>query len=140
MIRAGDRALRGLTMTKSGWARRLQQAARVGMVGLSVVVMCAQGTARAEDGEEPSIWNLNERVMKGFMSSLGLSDGSSGPGIDYRERSPLVVPPSRNLPPPEATVAPANPAWPVDPDQKQRREASKKGKSKKYLTGTNEDT
>jgi hypothetical protein len=96
--------------------------------------------ARAQDDdEENSIWNLNERAMKGFMGALGLRDGSEN-SIDYRERSPLVVPPNSSLPAPEAAGTPSNPAWPVDPDQKRRREASKKKKSKKYLSGTNADS
>lgn len=124
-------------MTNTCWTRRLKEAAWVGMLGLTVVVTCAPGSARAQDDEESSIWNLNERVVKSFMGALGLRDGSE-PGLDYRERSPLVVPPSRNLPPPETTAAPANPAWPADPDQ-QRRGAART-KSKKFLTGTNEDS
>ena len=71
------------------------------------------------------------------MGALGLRDGSE-PDLDYRERSPLVVPPSTNLPPPESTAAPANPAWPVDPDQKRRRET--RAKARTYATGTNEDS
>jgi hypothetical protein len=107
------------------------------VLGLTVLVVCAPGSARAQDDEEDSIWNLNERVVKGFMGALGLRDGSE-PELDYRERSPLVVPPTRNLPPPEAAAAPANPAWPVDPDQKRRRDA--RAKSRAYATGTNEDS
>jgi hypothetical protein len=61
------------------------------------------------------------------MKDLGLRrDGE--PGIDYRERAPLVVPPSRTLPPPRAEGSVArNPAWPKDPDEARRRvEAAKK--------------
>jgi hypothetical protein len=64
--------------------------------------------------------------MRQFLKDLGLR--RDGEGIDYRERAPLVVPPSRNLPPPqsEASVT-ANPAWPKDPDAQQRKvEAAKK--------------
>jgi hypothetical protein len=64
--------------------------------------------------------------MRQFLKDLGLR--RDGEGIDYRERAPLVVPPSRNLPPPqsEASVT-ANPAWPKDPDAQQRKvEATKK--------------
>jgi len=39
----------------------------------------------------------------------------------------LVVPPQRNLPPPE-TAAAKNPAWPVDPDAKRRDEEAAKKK------------
>jgi hypothetical protein len=41
------------------------------------------------------------------------------PGIDYRERSPLVIPPTLDLPPPQASGSAArNPAWPREPDRK----------------------
>ena len=44
---------------------------------------------------------------------------SAAAGIDYRERSPLVIPPTLDLPPPEAADAAArNPAWPRDPERK----------------------
>ena len=51
------------------------------------------------------------------MEGLGLKrDGEAN--INYQERAPLVIPPSRNLPPPERTDAAIanNPAWPKDPD------------------------
>jgi hypothetical protein len=39
-------------------------------------------------------------------------------GIDYRERSPLVVPRNLDLPPPASDAAAANvPNWPKDPDE-----------------------
>ena len=63
---------------------------------------------------------LDTKLMRQFLKDLGLR--RDGEGIDYRERAPLVVPPSRNLPPPqsEASVT-ANPAWPKDPDAQQRK-------------------
>jgi hypothetical protein len=42
--------------------------------------------------------------------------------INYSERSPLVVPPNRNLPPPAASGAPAA-NWPKDPDIAKRKQA-----------------
>jgi hypothetical protein len=47
-----------------------------------------------------------------------LMGGGEGAGIDYRERSPLVIPPSRDLPPPESTAnVEHTPSWPKDPDK-----------------------
>jgi hypothetical protein len=101
------------------WSKRLKQAACALMV-----LAAAQGTARAEDDDDQnSIWNLDTRVYQGFMSALGLRNGSEE-SIEYRERSPLVVPPSRNLPAPEAARVQPSPAWPVDPDQKKRKDAA----------------
>jgi hypothetical protein len=50
-------------------------------------------------------------------------------GIDYRERSPLVVPPTLDLPPPSSAASQGQIAnWPKDPDERARRAviASKK--------------
>ena len=45
-------------------------------------------------------------------------------GIDYRERSPLVVPPKLDLPPPAAASAEVKaPNWPKDPDEARRKAA-----------------
>ncbi|MFN5451546.1 hypothetical protein, partial [Bradyrhizobium sp.] len=45
-------------------------------------------------------------------------------GIDYRERSPLVVPPKLDLPPPASTTQVNAPNWPKDPDEQRRRAAA----------------
>jgi hypothetical protein len=53
-------------------------------------------------------------------------------GIDYRERSPLVVPPNNNLPPPVSESAELNaPNWPKDPDVEQRKAAIAASKQRK---------
>jgi hypothetical protein len=44
-------------------------------------------------------------------------------GIDYRERSPLVVPPKLDLPPPAASADVKAPNWPKDPDESRRKAA-----------------
>jgi hypothetical protein len=45
-------------------------------------------------------------------------------GIEYRERSPLVVPPKIDLPPPaSAAVEAPVPNWPKDPDVQKRKAA-----------------
>ncbi|MBN8920690.1 MAG: hypothetical protein J0H62_08430 [Rhizobiales bacterium] len=56
-----------------------------------------------------------------FRSLFG---GSSSNGIDYRERSPLVIPPSTELPKPDsASAVTATPDWPNDPDAARGRTA-----------------
>ena len=77
----------------------------------------------AEDEEEVP---LDTKLMRQFLKDLGLQ--RDGEGIEYRERAPLVVPPSRNLPPPQSEGSVANnPAWPKDPDVNKRKvEAAKK--------------
>ena len=44
-------------------------------------------------------------------------------GIEYRERSPLVVPPKLDLPPPASAAAAKAPNWPKDPDEARRKAA-----------------
>jgi hypothetical protein len=85
---------------------------------LGALVVCANmAAARAGDdnnaGDEP----FTTKVMR----TLGLKDPAAlGKGIDYSARSPLVVPPTRDLPPPVASAPPAVPNWPKDPDEVQR--------------------
>ncbi len=63
--------------------------------------------------------------MKNLLGSLGIIEGEKD-AIIYRERAPLVVPPSTNvLPPPrDGERLTANPAWPKDPDVTKAREAA----------------
>jgi len=94
------------------------------ILGGAVVLAVAPGVARAQDDDEKnSIWNLDKRLFDGFVKGLGLQRGDSV-GLDYRERSPLVVPPTRDLPPPEAQSGTRAAGWPVDPDAKRRVERS----------------
>jgi hypothetical protein len=73
--------------------------------------------ARAADDEQ----SFDQKIMNSIMDGLGLKrDGE--PGINYQERAPLVLPPGRDLLPPEQSDAAANnPAWPKDPDVERRR-------------------
>ncbi|HVG51364.1 MAG TPA: hypothetical protein VM867_07020 [Xanthobacteraceae bacterium] len=77
--------------------------------------------ANAADDYEDT---FDTNFMKSILSGLGLRE-SNEPGIAYHERSPLVVPPTRDLPPPQSTGAAANPAWPKDPDVNRRRETKR---------------
>jgi hypothetical protein len=77
----------------------------------------AQAAAEEEDDIENHILNADKRLFNSLMGSLGLA--STAPTITYRERPPLVVPQSRDLPPPGKAVK--GPDWPVDPEIKQRK-------------------
>ena len=68
------------------------------------------------------------------MRGIGLRDGTEK-SIDYHERSPLVIPPSRDLPPPAATSAAIvnDPAWPNDKDVPN----SPRNKKKKKVVNSN---
>jgi len=63
-------------------------------------------------------------VFDEVLSTIGIT-GKQRPNIDYRERAPLVVPPSGSgLRPPEQRPAVANGRWPNDPDVEERRRAA----------------
>jgi hypothetical protein len=84
-------------------------------VGLAGVLLSSNTAARAGDDDD------SHSVMGTIMESIGLRDPNGNyAGIDYNERSPLVVPPTRDLPPPQATSAPATPNWPKDQDMERR--------------------
>jgi hypothetical protein len=106
-------------------ARWVKEIAIAGALALTVLITGAPGSAQAQDDavEQNSIWNLEQRVWGGIVRGLGLRDPNT-PVIDYRERSPLVVPPSADLPPPQAKGTPKNPAWPNDPDVAKARKAA----------------
>ena len=80
---------------------------------LAALAVCTSySAARAGDGDvvEPS---FTDKVLQTF----GLKDPSKTEyEINYSERSPLVVPPTRNLPPPVAAGTKPTPNWPKDPD------------------------
>ncbi|MBI5114526.1 MAG: hypothetical protein HZA68_21400 [Rhodovulum sp.] len=107
-------------------ARRLptrKAALRMALAGaLSMLLLIGTGGDRVraeEDDELPDV-----KMFRSIMRGLGLRKPGEENHIEYRERSPLVVPPSRDLPPPEtASVVERNPAWPEDTDVKRRREA-----------------
>jgi hypothetical protein len=102
-----------------------RRAAAMAAVALAAAMALGTSGAFAADNEEEI--PLDTKLFRQLMKDLGLR--RDGEGIDYRERAPLVVPPSRNLPPPqsEAPVS-ANPAWPKDPDVTQRKAAAAKKK------------
>ena len=115
--------------------KRLRRAAAAAAVALVLALAWSAGSARAEDANDEEEVPLDTKLWRQFMKDLGLQrDGEPGRDIDYRERAPLVVPPSRNLPPPrdEADVVAKTPAWPKDPDVARRKQelAAEKAKLK----------
>src|ERR1700724_645226 len=87
-------------------------------IGVAGLLLCANTDARAGDDDD------SPTVMGKIMETFGLRDPKgSYAGIDYNERSPLVVPPTRDLPQPEASTAPPAPNWPKDQDMIRRAKA-----------------
>ena len=83
------------------------------LCGALVALPVAAFAQQAQDDDEDT---LEQKIIKNILGGMGVDVGR--PGIDYRERSPLVIPPSLDLPPPQAAgTAVQNPAWPRDPER-----------------------
>jgi hypothetical protein len=102
-------------------SRVMLRALRLASVALGIGLLLSAGAARAEDDEDDS--TFEEKIIKQIMTGLGGTNMESA-GIEYRERSPLVIPPRNDLPPPAAAAAEAPvPNWPNDPEVRRRKEA-----------------
>jgi len=88
----------------------------------AVAVAMSYSAARAGDDGIASQESFTDKVL----DSLGLHNPFEPQyGINYSERSPLVVPPTRDLPPPASSTGPPAPNWPVDPEVRARAAAKK---------------
>jgi len=98
----------------------LKRSLRLAVAVLGIGLVMSAGVARAADDDDDDS-TFEDKIIKNIMSGLG-GTNMENQGIDYRERSPLVVPPKITLPPPDATAANV-PNWPKDPDVQQRNAA-----------------
>jgi hypothetical protein len=107
----------------SGWiVRNSPRALRLAVVALGVGLVMSAGVARAQDDEEDDR-TFEEKIIGGIMAGIG-GTNMENRGIEYRERSPLVVPPKLDLPPPASVSSEIkDPNWPKDPDEAQRKAA-----------------
>ena len=111
----------------SGWMVRnspgaLSRALRLAVVGLGVGLVMTADAARAQDDDEDDK-TFEEKNIEGIMAGIG-GTNMDNRGIEYRERSPLVVPPKLDLPPPAAASNEVKaPNWPKDPDEARRKAA-----------------
>ncbi|MFK8253566.1 hypothetical protein [Ancylobacter terrae] len=91
----------------------------IALAGVSLLIFSAPRASAQED------------LTQTILSNIGLAPRDA-PDIDYRERAPLVVPPSPDmLPPPrDASTVASDPAWPKDADvsrrEKERAEQKRK--------------
>jgi hypothetical protein len=93
---------------------------RLAVVPLGIALVMAAGTARAGDDQQDDR-TITEKIVDGFKSTIR-GTNMDNRGIDYRERSPLVVPPKLDLPPPAASTDDVKITnWPKDPDERQRK-------------------
>ncbi len=99
----------------------MRKASRCFLLAMMVMVSAA-GTAFAGEDEDED--TFEQKVIKKIMRGLG-ADVDQG-RIEYRERSPIVIPPGRDLPPPESAAVVENPNWPKDPDQQLKKKPGSK--------------
>ncbi len=87
---------------------------RAGVMAVLMMVSGFSAPAKAQD------------FFRGFTNLIGVTSEQKD-DIEYRERAPLVVPPTTGqLPKPEAPVAQRVSRWPVDPDySEKKKEASR---------------
>jgi hypothetical protein len=98
----------------------LTRTLRLVVVALGIGLVMTAGAARAQDDDEDDK-TFEEKVIEGIMAGIG-GTNMENRGIDYRERSPLVVPPKIDLPPPETVKGEIkDPNWPKDPDEARRK-------------------
>jgi hypothetical protein len=103
-------------------SRAMMRALRLAAIVLGIGIVMSANAARAQDDDEDDS-TFEEKIIKGIMTGIGGTNMENA-GIEYRERSPLVIPPKTELPPPASAAAEAPaPNWPKDPDVKRRKEA-----------------
>jgi len=88
----------------------------VGLAVFSLSLVTTVGIARAADDDR----TFSEKISDGFFGTIR-GTNMDNRGIDYRERSPLVVPPTLDLPPPVAAADAPAANWPKDPDERARK-------------------
>src|SRR5215469_1256912 len=93
----------------SGWTMKSStkavsvKALRLSAVVLGIGLLMAAGAARAGDDEDEDK-TFEEKIIEGIMKGVGATNMENS-SIDYRERSPLVVPPKLDLPKPASAKA-----------------------------------
>jgi hypothetical protein len=82
--------------------------------GLALVTLATLPAQAEEEDDTP----FETKILRNLLGAK--------PDIDYRERSPLVIPPSAELPAPESGApVERTAAWPQDPDLKKRKDAGR---------------
>jgi hypothetical protein len=116
-------------MPQNNQSRKFARAALLAAFGIFLIVAGGVATAYAEDEEDDAL--PDEKFVRSVLRNLGLRNGQEA-GIEYKERPPLVLPPSRDLPRPgsAASLAAKTPDWPKDPDEAKRK-SEKKAKAER---------
>jgi hypothetical protein len=106
----------------TGSRKAVTRALRLSSVALGIGLLLASGAVRAQEAEEDDK-TFEEKIIDNLMRGIGGTNMET-PSIEYRERSPLVVPPKIDLPPPASTAKVNAPNWPKDPDEQRRLAAA----------------
>jgi hypothetical protein len=111
---------------------RNRKLARALCAAFGLTVAIASSTAAFAGDDDDDLWDV--KIVKKMLRGFGLRNGQEA-GIEYKERPPLVVPTSRDLPPPVTVNSPAanNPQWPSDPDDARRAEARRVKRERKSV-------
>jgi hypothetical protein len=109
------------TGASRGKSSSLTRAARISAIALGIGVLMTSHVARAGDDDDDDK-TFEEKIIEGVIRGLGGTNMDNN-DIDYRERSPLVVPPKLDLPAPQSAAKQAKtpPNWPKDPDEARRK-------------------
>jgi hypothetical protein len=99
-------------MRNRTWTKPVARAALGGLFAITLVYAVGSVAFAEDDQDEDTI---EQKVIKNIMKGMGADVDKDR--IDFRERSPLVIPPTRDLPPPQEAGQITNPAWPKDPDK-----------------------
>jgi hypothetical protein len=94
---------------------RTKSVARAALGGLFAITLIFAAGVAAFAGDDEDEDTIEQKVIKNIMKGMGADVDKDR--IDFRERSPLVIPPTRDLPPPQEAGQITNPAWPKDPDK-----------------------
>jgi hypothetical protein len=108
-------------------SQAVKRVLRLAAVLLGVGLVFGSGVARAQEDADEDDRTFERKIIDNLMGGLGAKRLEDG-GINYRERSPLVVPSKIDLPPPVTGKRALAPNWPKDPDEAERkamREAAK---------------
>ena len=128
----------GKRMTQKYLNWKLVPAALCAVALVAGTLVAGTGPVRADDDTSTS--GAYRKFFNKMMSNVGLRDAE--PDIEYRERPPLVVPPTRDLPQPAAGGSPAakNAAWPSDSNAGKRRSGKAKTTDGSVIAGEKADT
>src|ERR1043166_4189381 len=94
---------------------RTKSVARAALGGLFAITLLFAAAAAAFAEDDADQHTVEQKIIKNIMKGMGADVDKDR--IDFRERSPLVIPPTRDLPPPQEAGQITNPAWPKDPDK-----------------------